>query len=483
MIRVLFVTSEFAPLAKTGGLADVAASLPRALRGLGVDCRVLVPGYPAIRSALSDKREVARVDPLAALPAARIVEGRFGDEPAFIVECEALYERSGGPYHDEYGREWPDNAQRFALLSRAAAVLGGSAGPTTWRADVVHCNDWQAGLAPAYLYFSDGPRAATVFTAHNIAYQGNFHRNLVAAVGLPPSCFDMHGVEFHGKFSFLKAGIYYADRITTVSPTHAAEIQSEALGHGLHSLLHGRRHRLVGILNGIDIAVWNPVTDPHIARRYTCRSLGRKHTNKAHLQRQLGLTVDADMPLFGLVGRLVPQKGIDLVLEVLPELCRLPAQLAVLGTGEQEIEAALQTAAKRNPQRIAVAIGFDEGLAHCIKAGADFFLMPSRYEPCGLNQMYSQRYGTPPIVHATGGLADTVTPCTPETLAEGTATGFAFSRFDREHLLATLRAAHGLYAHHDRYRRLQLNGMARDFGWDISARRYAQLYEQLTAAM
>lgn len=276
--------------------------------------------------------------------------------------------------------------------------------------------------------------------------------------------------------------LYYSDHITTVSPTHAAEIQTEALGHGLHGLLHGRRHRLTGIVNGIDTAVWNPAKDPHIAQRYTTWSLRRKRINKAHLQRQLGLAVDADLPLFGIVGRLVPQKGIDLVLDVLSELCRLPAQLAVLGTGESDIEAALQTAATRNPQRIAVAIGFDEVLAHRIEAGADFFLMPSRYEPCGLNQMYSQRYGTPPIVHATGGLVDTVTPFTPETLADGTATGFAFNEFDRKHLLAAAKTAHRLYCDHRCYRRLQLNGMARDLGWTTSAQRYAQLYRRLAAA-
>ena len=482
MIKVLFVTSEFAPLAKTGGLADVAAALPRALRTAGVDCRVLVPGYRSVRSALSDMREVAAIDPPAALPAARVVVGKLDDAPAFTVECESLYERGGGPYRDNDGREWPDNAQRFALLSWAAAVLGSSSCPTTWRPDVVHCNDWQAGLVPAYLHFADGPRAATVFAVHNIAYQGNFHRDLVTALGLPASCFAMHGVEFHGKFSFLKAGIYFSDYITTVSPTHAVEIQTEAFGHGLHGLLHGRRHRLIGILNGIDTAVWNPAKDPHIARRYTTWSLRQKRENKAHLQHQLGLAVDADLPLFGIVGRLVPQKGIDLVLDVLPELCRLPAQLAVLGTGESDIEAALQTAATRNPQRIAVAIGFDEVLAHRIEAGADFFLMPSRYEPCGLNQMYSQRYGTPPIVHATGGLVDTVTPFTPETLADGTATGFAFNEFDRNRLLAAAKMAHRIYSDRRRYHCLQLNGMARDLGWTTSAQRYAQLYRRLAAA-
>lgn len=483
VIRVLFVTSELAPLAKTGGLADVAAALPKALRGLGVDCRVLLPGYPAIRSASSNWRQIATVAPFAALPAARILEGRLGDVPVLAVECEPLYERGGDPYSDGCGREWPDNALRFALLSRAAAALGSPVWPTTWQADVVHCNDWQTGLTPAYLHFGNGPRAATVFTVHNIAYQGNFHRDLVAALGLPPSCFDMHGVEFHRQLSFLKAGIYYSDHITTVSPTHAAEIQTEALGHGLHGLLHARRHRLIGIVNGIDTVVWNPAKDPHIAQRYTTWSLRRKHINKAQLQGQLGLGVESDVPLFGMVGRLVPQKGVDLILDVLAELCGLPVQLAVLGAGEQEIEVALQTAATRALRRIAVTIGFDEGLAHRIQAGADFFLMPSRYEPCGLSQMYSQRYGTPPIVHATGGLADTVTPCTPETLSAGTATGFQFQSFERNCLLDAIATASSTYRNRRTYRSLQQNGMGRDFGWQSGARAYCKLYEGLHMQM
>ena len=475
VIKVLFVASELAPLAKTGGLADVAASLPNALRGLGVDCRVLVPGYPAIRSASSNWRHIATVAPLAALPAARIVEGNLGDVPVFAVECESLYERGDDPYYDGHGRKRPDNALRFAPLSRAAAALGSRIWPTTWQPDVVHCNDWQSGLTPAYLHFGDGPRAATVFTVHNGAYQGNFHRDLVAALGLPPSCFDIHGVEFHGQLSFLKAGIYYSDHITTVSPTHAAEIQTEALGHGLYGLLHARRHRLVGILNGIDTVVWNPAKDPHIAQRYTTWSLRGKRINKAELQRQLGLDVESDVPLFGLVGRLVPQKGVNLILDVLAELHDLPAQLAILGAGEHEIELSLQAAATRAPRRIAVTIGFDEGLAHRIQAGADFFLMPSRYEPCGLSQMYSQRYGTPPIVHAAGGLVDTVTHCIPEKLSAGTATGFQFQPFNRKGLLDAITTANSTYRNHQFYRSLQKNGMRRDFGWQSGARAYGKL--------
>ena len=479
MIKVLFVAAELAPWAKTGGLGDVAAALPMALRRIGIDCRVLVPGYPTVLAATSDAPDVVEVDAWADLPAARIAEGSLGGVSVFVVRCDPLYARAGGPYHDADGREWPDNAHRFALLSRAASLLGGGSDAASWQAQVVHANDWPTGLVPAYMHFADGPAAATLFTVHNIAYQGNFHADLVAEVGLPRSCLDMHGAEFHGQFSFLKAGLYYSDHATTVSPTHAAELQTEALGHGLHGLLRGRRRRLTGILNGIDVEAWNPATDKHLMRRYTSRRLDAKRDNKADLQRALGLLVDPDVPLFGMVGRLVPQKGVDLVLRVLPGLVDLPAQLAVLGTGEAGIEEALKAAAARHPGRIGVSIGFDEGLAHRIEAGADFFLMPSRYEPCGLNQMYSQRYGTPPIVHATGGLGDSVTHCTAETLAAGTATGFQFQPFDAASLLDALRMAARLYEDRRRYRSVQRSGMGRDFGWEAGAKSYAQLYGRL----
>lgn len=481
MIRVLFVSAELAPFSKAGGLADVCAALPAALRRIGIDCRVLVPGYPAVRAAVTDAQDVVHLEAHAALPAARIAKGTLAGLPAFVVQCDALYDRDGGPYQAASGHDWADNAFRFALLSRAAAFAGSHAVPLGWPVQIVHANDWPTGLAPAYLYFDDGPKAGTVFTIHNAAYQGGVEKDLMPALGLPWSCFDMHGAEFHGRLSFLKAGLYYADHLTTVSPTYAEELQTEALGHGLHGLLHGRRHRLTGILNGIDVDVWNPATDRHIARRYTRWTLGAKRHNKADLQRRLGLAVNPELPLFGLVGRLVHQKGVDLVLEILADLLNLPAQLAVVGTGDASLERGLQAVAAREAGRVGVSIGFDEGLAHCLEAGADFFLMPSRFEPCGLNQMYSQRYGTPPIVHATGGLADSVVPCTPQTLAAGIATGFQFRPCDAVSLLAAARAAAALYNRGRQYRAMQRAGMRQDFGWEAGARGYARLYELLAS--
>lgn len=480
MTRVLFVSAELAPFAKSGGLADVCAALPAALRRIGIDCRVLVPGYPAVRAAITDSQDVVHLEAHAALPAARIVQGTLAGLPAFVVQCDTLYDRDGGPYQDATGHDWPDNAFRFALLSRAAAFASGPTAPLGWPVQIVHANDWPTGLTATYLYFDDGPKAGTVFTIHNAAYQGSFDKDLVAALGLPWSCFDMHGAEFHGRLSFLKAGLYYADHLTTVSPTYAEELQTEALGHGLHGLLHGRRHRLTGILNGIDVDVWNPATDRHIARRYTRWTLGAKRHNKADLQRHLGLAVNPELPLFGMVGRLVPQKGVDLLLEILPDLLNFPAQLAVVGTGEVSLERALQAAAAREAGRVGVSIGFDERLAHRVEAGADFFLMPSRFEPCGLTQMYSQRYGTPPIVHATGGLADSVVPCTPPTLAAGIATGFQFRPCGAVSLLAAAQNASAVFKRRREYRAMQRAGMRWDFGWEAGARSYARLYRLFT---
>ena len=479
MIRALFVTSELSPLVKSGGLADVSAALPRALRQVGIDCRVLLPAYPAVCQALSGARDVAVVDAFATLPAATLTSGTLAGLPVLALRCNPLYGRDGTAYQDAHGQDWPDNARRFALLSHVAALLGSDASPLPWRPDLLHCNDWPTGLVAAYRHFGGGKRAAVLFGLHNLAYQGKFDPTFVSAFGLPAACLQMHGVEFHGRFSFLKAGLYYSDHIVTVSPTYAAEIQTEEFGCGLHGLLYGRRNQLTGILNGIDDDVWNPATDPYIAQRYSRRSLFRKRANKIDLQERLGLAVEPDVLLLGMVSRLVPQKGVDLVLDILPDLMNLPVQLMILGAGEPSLESALTTAASANPGRIAVSIGFDEARAHQIEAGADFFLMPSASEPCGLNQMYSQRYGTPPIVHAVGGLADSVVSLTPRSNMDRRATGLAFSPFDRRYLLAAIEAACEAFRDGQSYSQLQLAGMARSFGWAASARRYESLYRQL----
>jgi starch synthase len=477
--NVLIVASECAPIVKTGGLGDVVAALPPALRLLGHDARLLIPGYPAVLHAFGDAEPIGAIDAVAGLPAARILASRLGDVTVYVVACNDLYDRPAGPYQDEHGIDWPDNARRFALLSRVGAAIGSAADVVGWKPDVVHAHDWQAGLAPAYLQWSAGPRAASLITIHNLAFKGIFDPSGLHELAIPPQAFSMHGVEYHGKLSFLKAGVYYADAIGTVSPGYASEIQSAPLGMGFEGLLAARSGDLHGILNGIDDAVWNPRTDRSIASRYSAKSLWRKAANKRALQQRFGLPQRSDVPLLGLVGRLTEQKGIDLVLAVSDELLAGRAQLVVLGTGERKLEAAVRALPERHPGAAGARIGFDEALAHAIEAGADAFLMPSLFEPCGMNQMYSQRYGTPPIVHATGGLRDSVVDCRPETLADGTATGFVFDTPDADALGEAIRRCIAAWSDAPVWKKLQLNGMARDFGWSRAAAEYGRLYESL----
>jgi starch synthase len=479
-MRILFATSECAPLVKTGGLGDVSAAFPAALKTLGLDPRILLPAYRAVLAQLPDYREVARFAATADFPAARLLQGQTpAGVPLLALDCADLYDRAGGPYQDAAGSDWADNALRFGLLSHAAALLGSAASPLGWQPDVVHCNDWQTGLAPAYLRYAAGARAATVQTIHNLAYQGIFEPQFAAALGLPPESFTPDGVEYHGKLSFLKSGLQFADAITTVSPTYALEIQSEPLGFGLQGLLAARRDSLSGILNGIDTGLWNPATDSMIAGRYDADTLGAKAINKSALQRRLGLVPSPAMPLFGVVSRFTQQKGLDWLLAIAPRVLALPAQLVILGSGERPLEQSLHALALAHPQLASTSIGFDETLAHLLEAGADAFLMPSRFEPCGMNQMYSQRYGTPPIVRSTGGLADTVTDCTQATLAAGSASGFVFHEPSAQALLAAIERAASAWRDGATWRALQRNGMAKNFGWEASARRYTAIYARL----
>ena len=478
-MRVLFVTSEVAPLIKTGGLADVSAALPAALRDLSVDVRTLVPGYSQILEGLQDVQVAAPLSTLSHFPPARLLLATLPTGvPLWVIDCPELYQRAGKPYQDDKGRDWPDNAQRFGLLSRVAALLGSDESPLDWKPDVVHCNDWQAGLAPAYMHFSKGA-APSLMTVHNLAFQGIFPAPTAVSLGLPAESFHLEGVEFYGQLSFMKAGLVYADHITTVSPTYAREIQTAALGFGLQGLLSARRSVLTGILNGVDNEEWNPATDPYLAKTYDAPDIRNKGANKLALQKRMGLHTDAEIPLFGLVGRFAEQKGLDLVLQIAPQLIALPAQLVMLGSGDELIQLAALTLAQRYAGQIAVHVGFDEAIAHQIEAGADIFLMPSRFEPCGLNQLYSQRYGTPPIVHATGGLIDTVVDCNDSTLAHGTASGFVFDQMDTLNLLATARRAIDAYRDKTYWRALQQNCMTKEFGWRESAAAYHAIYSRL----
>ncbi len=487
MHRVLFVASEAYPLIKTGGLGDVCGSLPPALAALGVDVRLLLPAY---RDALARLAAVQRLTDIyvpevnlnvsllqATLPGTRA--------PVWLLDCPPAYDRPGNPYLDAHGQPWGDNAERFALLARVATRIALGDVDLGWRPDVVHCHDWQAGLVPALLA-QHTPRPATVFTIHNLAYQGLFPRSTFVALQLPEPLWSIDGLEFHGQLSFIKGGIAFADCITTVSPTYAREIQTPAFGCGLDGLL---RHRaaaarthaptLVGILNGIDTEEWNPQDDRHLVMGYTAERLDDKLANKRALQEQLGLPREARTALIGNVGRLVEQKGVDLLLAALPPLLQLPLQLVVLGTGEARFAHALRAAAARHPERLAVIIGYDEHLAHRIEAGADMFLMPSRFEPCGLNQLYSLRYGTVPIVHRVGGLADTVVDSAPANLAADTATGVVFEEPTVAALVAAVERALALYRQPALWRAIQRAGMRQDFSWRHSAAEYLKLYRAL----
>ena len=475
-LKVLFATSEVAPLIKTGGLADVSSALPAALRAIGVDVRILVPGYNQVLAQLGSHKAVAIFDALPGFPPARLLSGTMAhDVPLLVLDCPVLYQRDGGPYQDAGGHDWADNALRFGLLSRVAAVLGCNESPLDWHPDLVHCNDWQTGLTPAYLHFAQGA-APSILAIHNLLFQGNFPPETVGKLHLPPSCFGIDGVEYYGKLSFLKAGLFYADHITTVSPNYAQEIQKEPLGFGMQGLLATRRDGLTGILNGIDTDEWNPATDPHLAKKYSSARMAGKAADKEALQSRMGLNLEPDVPLLGVVSRLTHQKGLDLLLEIAPRLTGLPAQLVMLGRGEAQIEKAARDLSRRYPGQIGAHIGFSEDISHQIEAGVDLFVMPSRFEPCGLNQLYSQRYGTPPIVHATGGLADSVVDCTPETLKDGSANGFAFYGMAAENLFAAIQRAIGLYRDQAKWKALRKNCMDKDFGWQRSAEAYRAVY-------
>ncbi len=463
---------------KSGGLGEISWSLPAALYEAGVDVRILVPAYAPLRAAFPAARKVAEFpQPGGALAPARLLEAQAASGVTLLLlDSPAYYLRDGSAYQDAQGRDFTDNLLRFGLLSRIAALLAGEAGPLRWHPDVLHCNDWPCGLAPAHLHFLPGKRAASVMSIHNLAFQGIFPADTLAALALPPEAWAIDGVEYWGQLSFMKAGLHYADRITTVSPRYAEEIQTEEFGYGFAGLLRWRREALAGILNGIDMQAWDPATDPHLPRRYEFAHLNGKAECRAALRRRFGLAQEASTPLLGAVCRFTHQKGLDLLLGICDDIAQMPAQLVLLGTGDRALEAALAGMAARHPGRFAVEAGFDDALAHRIEAGADIFLMPSRFEPCGLNQMYSLRYGTPPLVRETGGLADTVVDCSEAALADGTANGFVFREATPAALLDAIRRA--VTAWHDKalWHRLQRNGMVLDFGWPKAAAGYKAVY-------
>ena len=477
---VLSVASEVFPLVKTGGLADVAGALPPALAAEGVTVRTLLPGYPAVLAAVP-KAQAVHAYPSLHGAAARLLAARAAGLDLFVLDAPHLFGRPGNPYVGPDGKEWPDNALRFGALAAAAADLGRAILPA-FVPDIVHAHDWQAALAPAYLHYAGGPRPRTVMTVHNLAFQGQFPATLLAALGLPPHSFAMDGVEYYGNIGFLKAGIALADRVTTVSPRYAMEIRTPEFGMGLDGLLRSRAGVLTGILNGIDTDYWNPARDPHLAARFDAASVAGRAANKAALQAQLGLDRDADAPLFGVVSRLTWQKGMDVLLEAIPDLLEQGGQLALVGSGEALLEAGLRAAAAANPGRIGILIGFDEGAAHLVQGGADALLVPSRFEPCGLTQLCALRYGAIPIVARVGGLADTVIDANEMALVASAGNGLQFSPVTREALALTLERAVALWRDRPTWLRLQGHAMATEVGWQRPARQYAALYRALAAA-
>jgi starch synthase len=477
-LKVLFVAAEVHPLVKTGGLADVTAALPVALRKLGVDARILMPAYRGVTDKL---RTTVACRPFEALPTVRKVRLLRGelpgtDVPVYLIDCPTLYDRPGGPYSDQFGRDHWDNALRFALLGRVASRFAVRRGLDGWQPDVLHGHDWHAGLFPAYLEFDPGASAASVFTIHNLAFQGNFDRKVRHALDIDSLAFHMDGLEFHGHLSFMKSGIYYSDQITTVSPTYAKQITQPSHGCGMDGLLRRNGSRLTGILNGIDREEWNPETDQALRARYSAEDPAGKQTCKQDMCEWMEL--DGEGPVIGMLGRMTAQKGWDLFLDAAPRLIECGARLAMIGEGNRDYEARIEALSSRYPGRVGHLATFSEDSAHRLIAGCDMLVVPSRFEPCGLVQMYALRYGTLPVVHRTGGLVDSVTAITAESLEDGTGTGFLFGAPTPGSLAETAAMAIALYGEApDAWRMARRNAMAVDFGWRHAAGQYLEVYQ------
>jgi starch synthase len=469
--RVLFVSPEFDDFVRVGGLAAVSAALPRALNPL-CDIRVVIPGYRQVLAHCDGMQIVGRCTALAGLPACSVGRIHTPDGLAvYVVVCPSLYEREGSPYGDVRGRDWSDNDIRFARFSAAAADLAAGLSDPEWAADLVHINDWPSALVPAYLDWN-GHQIPTILTIHNLAYQGLFSRETLGRIGAPQNAYTIEGVEFHDKVSFLKAGIIYASHLTTVSQTYAREIATPEHGCGLDGLLRLRanQNRLTGILNGIDES-WDPRTCRDLVSPFKAGDWKGKRENADYVRKKFGLALSRG-PLFGLVARLVHQKGVDLVLAAAEAIVAAGGQIVVAGSGEERLELALKDVSSRFPDSIGVSIGFDDGEARRIFAGSDFTLMPSRFEPCGLSQMYAQRFGSLPIGRQTGGLSETI---------EDGKTGFLFRGTSVEAFFGGVCRAFFTFGSRSKLNAMRRNAMGRAFSWDSSASSYADLYRQIAS--
>lgn len=482
-MRVLFTTSEAYPLIKTGGLADVSGALPAALKKLDVDIKILIPGYPSVLKKVDQQLSLGIIQVFANVYCELIVGFMpYTEVEVIIIKNDVLYDREGSPYVTALGEDWPDNPLRFGVLSKVASLLCEANSPLNWVPDLVQCNDWQTGLTPYYLHLANNSQVKTVFGIHNLAFQGNCHPDWAYELELNTADYQLDGYEYYGHLSFLKAGVFYADQISTVSPNYAQEIQSPMFGFGMDGLLKTRSADITGIINGIDLDEWNPDNDPYLSTSYNVKDLSGKAVLKAELQQKLGLTVDASIPMLGVVSRLTYQKGLDLLIAAMPEVIALGCQVAVLGSGDKGFEDAFSAYALAHPNQVSVSIGYIEPLSHLIMAGVDIFIMPSRFEPCGLNQLYGLRYGTPPIVSNTGGLADSICNTTTTTLANHAATGFVIDSVTKLSLLGSIQQALSLWQDKKTWQALQKNGMNQEVGWENSANAYLALYEKTLQA-
>ena len=480
-LSVLSVASEAVPFIKTGGLADVVGALPNAVAQHEVAMTTLLPGYPSVMRAIGEGEQFHEYEALFG-EYARLIASRIGDHPLIVLDAPGFFARDGSPYVDAFGQDWEDNWKRFAALSRAAADLaGGAIGGRHF--DLLHAHDWQAAMALAYQRFAPAPESRaipSVMTIHNIAFQGNFTSEIFPDLGLPQGAWTMHGVEYHGGVGFLKAGLEAASAITTVSPTYAREIRTEEFGMGLEGLIVSREDRVSGIVNGIDTSLWDPETDPNVPQCFSARNLERRAENKRALLEEFGLK-PGDGPLLTVISRLTWQKGMDVLLDVIDHVIGLGCRLAVLGAGDRAIEAGFHAAEARHPGQVGVRLGYDEALAHRMQAGGDAILVPSRFEPCGLTQLYGLAYGNVPIVSRTGGLADTVIDANLAAAAAGVATGIQFNSVDQDSLVMAIGRAVDLYRQPKIWRKIQKRGMKSDFSWASSGLAYANLYRSLLA--